>query len=62
MALIVRLVLRSRRARQSVGDAALAQEEVERLEPLAAGGEAWARVHGERWRVRSERATGSGPA
>jgi membrane-bound serine protease (ClpP class) len=56
MALIAWLVLRSRRSRQSVGDAALLNEEAELLEPMAAGGEAWARVHGERWRVRCESA------
>jgi len=56
MALIAWLVLGARRSPQSVGDAALLNEEAELLEPLAAGGEAWARVHGERWRVRSESA------
>ena len=60
LALIVRLVLRSRYARQSMGDTALLKEEAELLEPLAAGGEAWARVHGERWRVRSESALPAG--
>ena len=54
MALIGWLVLRARRSRQSVGDAALLNEEAELLEPMAAGGEAWANVHGERWRVRCE--------
>jgi membrane-bound serine protease (ClpP class) len=56
MALIVWLVLRARRSRQSMGDAALLNEEAELLEPMAAGGEAWASVHGERWRVRCESA------
>jgi membrane-bound serine protease (ClpP class) len=56
MALVVWLVFRARRSHQSMGDAALFNEEAELLEPLAAGGEAWARVHGERWRVRSESA------
>jgi membrane-bound serine protease (ClpP class) len=56
MALLVWLVFRARRSRQSIGDTALLNEEAELLEPLAAGGEAWARVHGERWRVRSESA------
>jgi membrane-bound serine protease (ClpP class) len=56
MALVVWLVFRARRSHQSMGDAALLNEEAELLEPLAAGGEAWARVHGERWRVRSESA------
>jgi membrane-bound serine protease (ClpP class) len=60
LVLIVRLVLRARHAHQSLGDAALVQEDVELLEPLAAGGEAWARVHGERWRVRSESALPAG--
>jgi membrane-bound serine protease (ClpP class) len=60
LALIVRLVMRSRRSRQSTGDSALLEEEAELLEPLAAGGEAWARVHGERWRVRSESALPAG--
>jgi membrane-bound serine protease (ClpP class) len=60
LALIVRLVLRSRYTRQSVGDSALLNEEAELLEPLSAGGEAWARVHGERWRVRSESALPAG--
>ena len=60
LALIVRLVMRSRRSRQSTGDSALLDEEAELLEPLAAGGEAWARVHGERWRVRSENAMPAG--
>jgi len=54
LALIVRLVLGARHARQSMGDSALLDEEAELLEPLAAGGEAWARVHGEHWRVRSD--------
>jgi membrane-bound serine protease (ClpP class) len=60
LALIVRLVLRARHTRQSMGDSALLNEEAELLEPLAAGGEAWARVHGERWRVRSESALPAG--
>jgi membrane-bound serine protease (ClpP class) len=60
LALIVRLVLRARHTRQSMGDSALLNEEAELLEPLAAGGEAWARVHGERWRVRSESALAAG--
>jgi membrane-bound serine protease (ClpP class) len=56
MALLAWLAFRARRSRQSIGDAALLNEEAELLEPLAAGGEAWARVHGERWRVRGESA------
>jgi membrane-bound serine protease (ClpP class) len=60
LALIVRLVLRARHTGQSMGDSALLNEEAELLEPLAAGGEAWARVHGERWRVRSDSALPAG--
>ena len=51
LALIVRLVLR-----QFIGDDALLNEVAELLEPIAAGGEAWASVHGERWRIRCESA------
>lgn len=56
LALIVRLVLRARHARQFIGDDALLNEVAELLEPIAAGGEAWASVHGERWRIRCESA------
>lgn len=58
--LILWLVLRARRARQATGDEALQSETARLLEPLAAGGEAWAIVHGERWRVRSETALPAG--
>jgi membrane-bound serine protease (ClpP class) len=60
MAVIGWLVWRARRSRQSMGDPALLDEEAELLEPMAAGGEAWARVHGERWRVRCESALPAG--
>jgi membrane-bound serine protease (ClpP class) len=56
LALIVRLVFRARHARQFIGDEALLNEVAELLEPIAAGGEAWASVHGERWRIRCESA------
>jgi membrane-bound serine protease (ClpP class) len=56
LALIVWLVLRARHSRQFIGDEALLNEVAELLEPIAAGGEAWASVHGERWRVRCENA------
>ncbi len=58
--LIVWLALRARRARQATGDEAMLSETAELLEPVAAGGEAWAIVHGERWRIRSETALPSG--
>jgi membrane-bound serine protease (ClpP class) len=60
LGLIVWVVLRSRRSRQFIGDEALLNEAVEVLEPIAAGGEGWASVRGERWRVRSECALPAG--
>ena len=60
LALIVRLVFRARQARQFIGDEALLNEVAELLEPIAAGGEAWASVHGERWRIRCESALPAG--
>ncbi|WP_113064955.1 nodulation protein NfeD [Oleiagrimonas sp. MCCC 1A03011] len=51
------LLLRSRSARSFSGDAQLVDHQGELLEPLPAGGEAWARINGERWRVRSESGT-----
>jgi len=53
MALIVWLVLRSRRAHQ-FNDVAMITESGELLEPVSAGGEAWVMLHGERWRVRCD--------
>jgi membrane-bound serine protease (ClpP class) len=60
LALIVRAFFRARRSRQFIGDEALLNERVELLEPIAAGGEGWASVRGERWRVRSECALPTG--
>jgi membrane-bound serine protease (ClpP class) len=60
LALIVRALFRARRSRQFIGDEALLNERVELLEPIAAGGEGWASVRGERWRVRSECALPAG--
>jgi membrane-bound serine protease (ClpP class) len=59
LALIVWLVLRSRRARQ-FNDVAMAAESGELLEPVSAGGEAWVMLHGERWRVRCDSALPAG--
>jgi membrane-bound serine protease (ClpP class) len=56
LALIVWLVLRARHSRQFMGDEAMLSELAELLEPIGAGGEGWASVHGERWRVRCESA------
>ncbi|MGA2840469.1 MAG: nodulation protein NfeD [Steroidobacteraceae bacterium] len=60
LALIVWLVFRARHSRQFTGDEALLNEVAELLEPMAVGGEAWASVHGERWRVRCESALPAG--
>lgn len=60
LASILWLVFRSRRARGVTGDEAMLREIAQLLEPVAAGSEAWALVHGERWRVRCESALPSG--
>jgi membrane-bound serine protease (ClpP class) len=60
LAAIVWLVLRARRSRQFIGDQAMLDEVAELLEPLAAGGEAWASMHGERWRVHGDSALPAG--
>jgi membrane-bound serine protease (ClpP class) len=54
LALIVWLVFRSRRAHRINGDDAMLAETGELLEPIGAGGEAWAMLRGERWRVRCD--------
>ncbi len=48
------LLLRAQRSRNFSGDGQLVDHRGELLEPLPADGEAWARINGERWRVRSE--------
>ncbi len=60
LALIVWLVFRSRRAHQVNGDVAMLMESGELLEPVSAGGEAWAMLRGERWRVRCDSALPAG--
>jgi len=50
---VIWLLMRARRARVFSGDAQLVDHRGQLLEPLPAGGEAWARINGERWRVRS---------
>ncbi len=60
LALIVWLVFRSRRAHQVNGDGAMLMESGELLEPVGVGGEAWAMVRGERWRVRCDNALPAG--
>lgn len=51
LALMLWLVLRSRRAPRVSGDEHMLDANGELLEAVNAGGETWARVHGERWRV-----------
>jgi membrane-bound serine protease (ClpP class) len=54
LALMLWLVMRSRRAPQVSGDDYMLEAGGELLEAVTAGGETWARVRGERWRVNSE--------
>ncbi len=54
LALIVSMAARSRRSQRVSGDEQMLDADGELLEPVNAGGEAWARVRGERWRVCSE--------
>ena len=51
LALILWLVMRSRRSQAVTGDIAMRTDIAELLEPVNAGGEAWVMVRGERWRV-----------
>ncbi|MEO7052730.1 MAG: nodulation protein NfeD [Rhodanobacter sp.] len=53
LGLLVWLVLHARRARPFIGDGAMLAEVGSLLQPVAAGGESWMMLHGERWRVRS---------
>ena len=52
LALMLWLVTRSRRAPRISGDEYMLHADGELLAAVNAGGETWARVHGERWRVR----------
>jgi membrane-bound serine protease (ClpP class) len=60
LALIVWLVLRSRRMHPVNGDVAMVTESGELLEPVSAGGEAWVMLRGERWRVHCDSALPAG--
>jgi membrane-bound serine protease (ClpP class) len=60
LALLMRLVMKSRRARPFNGDAQMLLATGELLQPVTAGGESWARVSGEQWRVRCESALPAG--
>lgn len=50
---VIWLLVRARRARPFSGDGQLVDQHGELLEALPTGGEAWARINGERWRVRT---------
>jgi membrane-bound serine protease (ClpP class) len=60
LALLLRLVLRARRARAFNGEEQMLQNTGEMLEAIAAGGQGWASIGGERWRVQSEAALSAG--
>lgn len=54
LALILWLVLRSRRARVRAGDQQLLDTSGELLEATDATGDGWARINGERWQIRAD--------
>lgn len=60
LALLMRLVMKSRRARPFNGDAQMLLATGELLQAVSAGGESWARISGEQWRVRCESALPAG--
>jgi membrane-bound serine protease (ClpP class) len=60
LALLLRLVARSRRARPFNGDNQLLLATGELTQPISAGGEGWARISGEQWRVHCESALPAG--
>jgi len=60
LTLVLRLVARSRRTREFNGDTQLTSATGELLHAISAGGEGWARIAGEEWRVRSEMALPAG--
>jgi membrane-bound serine protease (ClpP class) len=54
LALLLWLVMRSRRAPRFSGDESLIEARGELIDAVSADGESWARVFGERWRVHCE--------
>jgi membrane-bound serine protease (ClpP class) len=60
LAVLLRLAMRSRRAPGVSGDEHLLGARGELLAAVSAGGETWALVHGERWRVNSATALPAG--
>ncbi len=60
LGLVLWLVMRARRAHVVTGDQQMLDATGELLADVAAGGDSWARVYGERWRVRSDVALAAG--
>jgi membrane-bound serine protease (ClpP class) len=60
LAMLLRLVMRARRSRAFNGEAQMLQDVGELLQAVVPGGEGWARIGGERWRVQSEAALPAG--
>jgi membrane-bound serine protease (ClpP class) len=60
LALLLWLVMRSRRAPRFSGDGSLIEARGELIDAVSAGGESWARVLGERWRVHCEESLPAG--
>ncbi|MBM7131401.1 nodulation protein NfeD [Dyella mobilis] len=60
LGLLLRLVMRARRARAFNGNEQMLQSTGELLDAIAAGGQGWARFGGERWRVQCEAALPAG--
>jgi len=60
LAMLLRLVMRARRTRAFNGEEQMLQDAGELLQSVVAGGEGWARIGGERWRVQSEAALPAG--
>ncbi len=61
LGIIVWLVFHARRARPFIGDEAMLADVGRLLQPVAAGGESWMMLQGERWRVRSATPCRSAP-
>jgi membrane-bound serine protease (ClpP class) len=60
LATLLRLVMRARRAHTFNGETQMPQSTGELLQAIAPGEEGWARMGGERWRVRSDVALPAG--
>ncbi|MEY2167588.1 MULTISPECIES: NfeD family protein [unclassified Rhodanobacter] len=60
LAMLLRLVTRARRAKPFLGDEPMLQASGELLQAVPAGGESWALIGGERWRIHCEVALPAG--